>query len=143
MAGPKTDNAISMIENGMEKQETFQVDAIFYKRSGAARMFQIQCIPIRNHKEEIIFYTVHLHEPELKSPMRRDGPGRFGMFSRSSRQTNPEECNEDMLRIPERESKTGPDVKLLDTSSQSVPAYIILHYGTFKQIWGWFILLLP
>jgi len=23
-----------------------------------------------------------------------------------------------------------------------VPAYIILHYGTFKQIWGWFILLL-
>ena len=25
MAGPKTDNAISMIENGMEKQETFQV----------------------------------------------------------------------------------------------------------------------
>ncbi|CBY23922.1 unnamed protein product [Oikopleura dioica] len=25
----------------------------------------------------------------------------------------------------------------------SVPAYIILHYGTFKGIWGWFILLLP
>jgi len=45
--------------------------------------------------------------------------------------------------MAEQVGKTGPDVKLLDTSSQSVPAYIILHYGTFKGIWGWFILLLP
>ena len=54
-----------------------------------------------------------------------------------------EEGEDELVRMAEQVGKTGPDVKLLDTSSQSVPAYIILHYGTFKQIWGWFILLLP
>jgi hypothetical protein len=50
MAGPKTENKIAMMEIGLSNCETFQMEAILYKKFGQAAMFQIQAMPITNHK---------------------------------------------------------------------------------------------
>ena len=49
MAGPKTSRqSLQSIETGMENCETFQVDIILYKKTGTARLFQVQAVPITN-----------------------------------------------------------------------------------------------
>ena len=94
-------------------------------------MFQVQAVPITNDEDEVIFYTLHLHEPNCENGPSTPRSFKNTLSFMKRHKTQPAESkqastgndpNEDA-----EESKLDPELKLLNSNSQSGICFFIFE----------------
>ncbi|XP_041029753.1 potassium voltage-gated channel subfamily H member 4 [Carcharodon carcharias] len=160
--GAETNDHVSVqIEKALDSKQEFQGEVQFYKKSGTAFWCQLDIVPIKNEKGEVVLFLVSFkdvtdtrgksHQGDGKEEEKRKNKKSSGShFSVARRQgrtvlyhltSHLQKRDKSKVTLNNNMFENKPSLPEYKVASIQKSRFILMHYSMFKAGWDWLILL--
>ncbi|XP_062861520.1 potassium voltage-gated channel subfamily H member 8 [Trichomycterus rosablanca] len=164
--GPETNHKLTgQMQSALDERREFKTELVFYKKEGTQFWCLLDIVPIKNEKGEVVLFLVShkditdnkkdQDEEQCPETDEQTGlevhkvthPQGFNASRRRSRAVlyqlsgHLQKQDKTKLKINNNMFGENPPIPEYKVAAIQKSCFILLHYGTFKAVWDWLILL--